>query len=123
MGRRKYPNQGILASKIDYKSAYQQGTLHIKTALQTATQLPEDELAIITLHLLFGGAPCPFKWGILLETICDLANELLKCKYWDPGTLHASVQKEIPAQEYLEDDVPFAIRQELMVDIPINHQD
>jgi hypothetical protein len=72
--RRKYPTQHILASKIDCKSAYQQGTLHIKTAHLTATQLPKDELAIITLCLTFSGAPCLLKWEILLETICNLAN-------------------------------------------------
>jgi hypothetical protein len=72
--------------------------------------------------LKFGGAPCPFKWGIISETLSDFANELLKCKDWDPGILHASVQKEIPAQEYLEDDVPFGKGQELIVNIPINHQ-
>jgi hypothetical protein len=77
--RQQYPNQRILASKIDYKSAYRQGILNFATALQTATQLPDNDLAIITLWLTFGGAPCPFKWGIMSETICDLANELLKC--------------------------------------------
>jgi hypothetical protein len=44
--RRKYPNRQILAAKIDYKSAYRWGILHYKTALQTATQLPNDDLAI-----------------------------------------------------------------------------
>ncbi len=32
-----------------------------------------------------------------METICNLANKLLKCKDWDPGILHSSVHKEIPA--------------------------
>ncbi len=57
VARRNYPNQCILASKIDYKLAYQQGTLHLKTALPSAMQLPEDKLTIITLCLTFGGAP------------------------------------------------------------------
>jgi hypothetical protein len=70
--------------------------LHFVTALQTAKKLPEDDLAIITLQLTFGGAPCPFEWGIMSESICDLANKLLKCKEWDPLTLHALVQADIP---------------------------
>jgi hypothetical protein len=78
-------------------------------------QLPEDKLAIITLCLTFGGAPCPFNWGNVSETFCNLANKLVKCEDWDPGTLHSSVQKEI----YFEDDVPFAIGRELIMDIPI----
>jgi hypothetical protein len=83
-GRRKYPGQRILASKIDYKSAYCRGILHFKTALKTATQLPVEAIAIIMLCLTFGGAPCPFEWGIMLESLCNLANELLKCKDWNP---------------------------------------
>ncbi len=93
--RRKYPGQRILASKINHKSAYHRSILHFAMALQTVTQLPEDELAILTLHLTFGGTPWPFKWGVILETICDLANKLLKCKDWEPTNLHASVQHEI----------------------------
>ena len=93
--RRKYPGQRILATKIDYKSAYHRGILHFAMALQTAMQLPEDYLTIITLRLIFGGAPCQFEWGIMSESICDLANKLLKCKDWDPLTLHALVQADI----------------------------
>ncbi len=78
--RKKYPGQQILAMKINYKSAYHQGILHFAMALQTATQLPEENLAIITLWLTFGGAPHPFEWGIMSELICDLVNKLLKCK-------------------------------------------
>jgi len=48
--RRQYPNQKILATKIDYKSAYRRGILHSITALKTATQLPDDAAAIITLR-------------------------------------------------------------------------
>jgi hypothetical protein len=46
--RRKYPGQRILASKIDYKSAYHQGILHFVMAMKTATQLLDDAIAIIT---------------------------------------------------------------------------
>ncbi len=107
--RRQYPGQKIFATKIDYKSAYRRGILHFATALQTATQLPDNDLAIITLRLTFSGAPCPFEWGIMSESICNLANELLKCDKWNPRTLHATVQADIPTREYLGDYVPFVI--------------
>ena len=100
--------------------AYRQGILHSATTLQTATQLPDNGLAIITLRLTFGGAPCPFKWGIMSETICDLANKLLKCNDWDPHTLHAPVQANIPQRDCLDNNVPFAIGRELIVDVPID---
>jgi hypothetical protein len=54
------------------------------------------------------------------ETICDLANELFKCKDWDPRTLQASVQADIPPQVCFNDDVPFATGQELIVDVDVN---
>ncbi len=95
--RQKFPEQKILATKIDCKSAYRRGTLHYSTALQTATQLPEEETAIITLRETFGGALCPFEWGVISKPICDLANKLLKCNEdWDPSELHSLMQHEIP---------------------------
>ena len=51
VARQKCPGQRILASKIDYKLAYCQGMLHFATALCTASQLPDNNLSIITLKL------------------------------------------------------------------------
>ena len=50
------------------------------------------------------------------ETICDLANKLLKCNDWDPHTMHVSA----PKRDCLDDNVPFAIGRELIVDVPID---
>ena len=49
-----------------------------------------------------------------------MANELIKCDDWDPLTLHSSVQQQIPPQEYLLDDVPFAKAHKLIVNIPVD---
>jgi hypothetical protein len=46
-----------------------------------------SQSSIITLRLTFGGAPCPYEWGVISESICDLANKLIKCDKWDPLTL------------------------------------
>jgi hypothetical protein len=54
------------------------------------------------------------------ETICNLANKLLKCNDWDTKHLHASVQHDIPPRQYLGDNVPFAHGRELIANIPIN---
>ncbi len=75
---------------------------------------------MITLCLTFGGAPCPFEWGVISETICILANELVQCDDWDPADLHASVQKDILPPQFLDDNIPFADGRELIVDIPVN---
>ena len=110
-----------MATKIDYKSAYRRGTLHYSTALRTATQLPEEKTTIITLRDTFGGAPCPFEWGVISKPICDLANELLKCvEDWDPRKLHSSVQHENPQRQYIPDNVPFTSGSELIVDVPVD---
>ena len=118
--RRRFPGRKILATKIDYKSAYRRGILHFATALKTATQLPDDAAALITLRLTFGGTPCPFEWGVISETICNLANELVQCDDWDPANLHASVQNDIPLPQFLDDNIPFAEGRELIVDIPVD---
>ena len=47
--RKKYPGRRILASKIDYKSACRCCHLHPETAIQTCTQLPDENLAIVAL--------------------------------------------------------------------------
>jgi len=95
-------------------------TSHFATALTMTTQLPDDAAALITLRLTFGGAPCPFEWGAISEIICDLANELVQCEDWDPTNLHASVQKDIPPPQFLDDGIPFAEGRELIVDIPVD---
>ena len=86
--RRKYPGVPIKCCKLDFKSAYQQEHMNWETAVQTCTQLPEDDLAIIALHLTFGGAPGPYEWGVMSETICDLANAIILDNNWNPKSLH-----------------------------------
>jgi hypothetical protein len=110
----------MLVAKINYKSAYRRGILHPTTALQTATQLSDKDLAIITLRLTSGDAPCLFECGIMSETICNLGNQLLKWDNWDSHTLHASVQADIPKRDCFDNNVPFAILRELIVDVPID---
>jgi hypothetical protein len=92
------------------------------TAIQTVTQIPEEDFALITLCFTFSGSLGPFEWGVTSESSCDLANELLKCKDWDPLTLHLSVQKEIPTHQYLSNNIPFTEGRELIVVVPLDHQ-
>ncbi len=75
-----------------------------------------DPLPHIWRHTL------PFQMGVISETICDLANKLLKCKDWEPTNLHALVQHKIPKHIYQDEDIPFVVGRELIVDIPIDHQ-
>ena len=115
--RRKYPNRRIL----DYKSAYRRCHLHGETAIQTCTQLPDLELAIVTLRLTFGGAPGLYEWRVISESICDLAIAILvQHNDWDPTKLHPPSQNLIPERAVLDDSIPFGEGRELIVDVPVD---
>jgi hypothetical protein len=118
--RRKYPDKRLFMSKVDYKSAFRRCHLSAEQAVQTCTHIPEDDLLLVSLRLTFGGAPCPSEWGIIAETICDLANVIMKDKNWDPDKLYSPSTRLVPTPKPLEDDVPFGEAKELAVDIPVD---
>ncbi len=118
--RRLFPNVPILASKIDFKSAFRLCHLNVATATQTCTQLIESGILLMMLRLSFGSKPCPFEWGVISETICNLANAILLSDDWDPGKLSAQNQHLVPEHEPLEPDVPFAAGADLIVVIPVD---
>ncbi len=119
MARRKFRKIPIALQKIDIKSAYWRCHLNAITAMQTITQLPDNELGIIMLCLTFRGTPCPIKWNILSESIQNLANEILLDKNGDPLTNYAPSQHLVPAMELLNPSIAFAEDEDLIVDIPV----
>jgi hypothetical protein len=72
------------------------------------------------LRLTFGGAPCPPEWGSIAESICDLANAILLSDDWDPLSLQSPAQHLVPDKIILEDEIPFGIGRDLIVDIPVD---
>ena len=75
-----------MVKKDDFKLAYCRLHLHSENAVKTVTQLPELDLAMMSLRLTFGGAPGPYEWSVISETVCDLTtlikhnkNFLKKC--------------------------------------------
>jgi hypothetical protein len=90
------------------------------TAIKTVTQVPNLSLALMMLRLSFGGAPGPFKFCVVLETICDLIITIMHNKSWNPYKLCGKNQHLIPLPKFLDDSIPFAKGLELVVDIPIN---
>ncbi len=97
----KFPNVKILASKFDFKSAFQQLHLHAAMAVQTCMQLAEIGLFLMMLHLSFGGKPCPSEWGTISESICDLATAILHSNDWDPNKMYAPNQYLVPKKSLL----------------------
>jgi hypothetical protein len=102
-----FPNVPILASKIDFKSAFQQMHLNVATALQTCTQLSKFSIFLMWLRLSFGGKPCPYMWGVFSETICDLVNAIMHSNHWGPFELLASNQTLVPQRTLLDCNIPF----------------
>ena len=115
-----YPNKRILATKLDVKAAYQQCHLNAMIATQTCTQLPSEGLALMMLQLTFGGAPCPLEWGSIAESICDLTNAILLNDDWNPLSLQSPAQHLVPNKIILDDDIPFGIGRDLIVNIPVD---
>ena len=117
---RKYPGRRIFASKIDFKSAFRRCNLSAATAIQCCTQLPALDLILLYLRLTFGGCPCPNEWGAFSEPICNLATAILHDDLWKPAKLHSPTRNLVPPPKPMEDNVPFGIGQELIVDIDVN---
>ena len=81
----------------------------LKNAIQTCTQLPDENLAIIVPRLTFEGAPGPYEWGGIAEPICDLAMRILHDPIWDPKTLHSTNPELVPPPLLFNDSIPFRI--------------
>jgi hypothetical protein len=77
VAQQKYPTTRVYGTKIDFKQAYRHLHVSYKIAKQCCTQLPHEEIALMTLRLTFGGTPFLFEWGVISETICNLATALL----------------------------------------------
>ncbi len=120
--RQKFPKSHILASKFDFKSAFQRCHLNVASAMQTCTQLVEINILLMMLRLSFGGKPCPFEWDVIFESICDVANDILHDNSWDPYDLTTPNQQLVPERMLLDNSIPFAHGLELIVNILINPQ-
>lgn len=77
-------------------------------------------IALLSFRLNFGGSFCPFNWCVLIEIITDLANDLLRCKGWDPNvlnSLHAETKRKL-TPSLLDDSIPITKAKEADVIVP-----
>ncbi len=72
------------------------------------------------LHLTFGGAPCPAKWVLLLEAICNLAGTLMCDRTWDPSKVAPPDLNDVPLPTLCCTSIPFSRPRDLIVDVPVN---
>ena len=64
--------------------------------------------------------PCPSEWGLIAESICYLANAILLNDKWNPVSLQLPAQHLVPNKIILDDNIPFGIGRDLVVDIPVD---
>ena len=74
----------------------------------------------IALRATFGGAPNPFDWSCISESITDLANLLMNDPEWDPSITHSPLQSELPDDKPLPDDIPFIQALPTIVSPPVD---
>ena len=52
--------------------------------------------ALIALCLPLGGAHYPYMWCAISESMCDMANDLLRCDRWNAKDLDFSNKEDVP---------------------------
>ena len=105
--REKYPNKRILLSKFDLKPTYRRCHMNYDTTIQSITQDPTLDIVMLILRLTFGGAANPNNFGLISETIYDLANHLLSNSKWDYNKYISPIQDKVPPIESPTEYSPF----------------
>jgi len=107
--RHNHPNEKILLTKVDWKSAYRRLHLHVDTAAQSMVSI--DGMLLMALRMTFGGAPNPSQWSDITEPACDLANDLCRRPDWSPAEFqsphHKLLQKAVDNDRALDQSTPF----------------
>ena len=75
---------------------------------------------MMSLRLTFGGAPGPYEWSVISETVCDLTTAMKHNKNWDPMMLFGKNHHLVPPPKFLNDSIPFVEGLKLIVEIDIN---
>ena len=74
----------------------------------------------MALRLTFGGSACPYEWGIISESVCDLSMALQQSKDRDPHSLKSKLGDLVPEAKFLPADSPFAEGKDLIIDFPVD---
>ena len=92
--------------------------MNYDTTIQSITQDPTLDIAMMTLRLTFGGSPNPNNFGLVSETICDLANHLLSNPKWNHNKYVSPIQDKVPPIESSKEDSPFLQALPMIVKVP-----
>ena len=121
--RKLFPNERLLITKVDSKSAYRRVHLQAETALKACTFVAG--ILLVALRPTFGGAPNPSQWSDVSETGVDLANDLVRRDDWDPAEWFAPQQPLLLSDKAVDcdsgkiaDDEPFRQAAGMLVTYP-----
>jgi hypothetical protein len=116
--RRILPSTKIYICKVDMDAAYRRCSLSCETSWESLTIF--DGLLLVALRLTFGGAPCPNLWGVISETITDVANTILHNPFWNHLDLYDKLSDTIETPNSLPPEMPFHQVREMAVTLPEN---
>ncbi len=105
----------VLISKTDFKRVNRRVTLHDDMAPRCS--IINGDIALVSLRLTFGGAPCPNELCIISEICADLGNDILRSPSWNPRMLHSLHTITLPLEDKTEDISPSIEGLPLDVDI------
>ena len=115
--RQQFPSERIFICKFDWGAAYRRingdGTL----VASSITTNADGQFANLLLRLSFGGKPHPAMFSAISEAACDLCNDIVDVKDWNPDRCQSPLQHMMGPISRLPNDVPFAKSQEMAVDV------
>jgi hypothetical protein len=104
--------------KVDLDAAFCQGTLAGSTAMECQTIF--NNMLFMALRMNFEGAPCPSLWGIISESLSDMANSLIHNTHWSHLELYDDLSDTLDHPSSLLEYIPFHQAKELAFSLPPN---
>lgn len=108
--RWRFPNERLLLTKVDCKSAYRRIHLQPVTAAKSCTYIAG--MLLMALRMTFGGAPNPSQWSDVSEVVADLANDLVRRDDWDPTDICAPQQPLLDSPKAVDNDAGFVRKED-----------
>ncbi|KAI2505693.1 hypothetical protein MHU86_8752 [Fragilaria crotonensis] len=103
--RRRFPQERLLLTKVDCKSAYRRIHLQPNTAAKSCTCIAG--VLLMALRMTFGGSPNPSQWSDVSEVVADLANDLVRREDWDETEWWAPQQELLSSDKAIDNDQGF----------------
>lgn len=104
----------ILLAKFDIDAAFRRMSVLLRYSPMFLSVL--DDTAYLDLRMPFGSNQGPGKFGVVSETVTDVANHLMENEFFNPDKLKSSFSDSIQKTKTLPEDVEFGFA------IPLLHE-